>query len=142
MSLIKYTRPNLDLHSSRFSDILDEFFNDSLNYRRDSFMPNVDISETETEFEIAVTLPGMNKEDINVDLENGRLTISGERKFENEEKGKNYHRIESGFGTFNRSFQLPDTVDEESVEANYKDGMLNISIAKSEEKVKKQIEIS
>jgi HSP20 family protein len=142
MALIKYSRPNVDLHSKNFSDILDEFFNESLNYRRDSFMPSVDISETETEFEVSVALPGMNKEDISVDLDNGHLSISGERKFEQEEEGKNYHRVESKFGSFNRSFQLPDSIDEESIEAKYENGVLNITIAKREEKVKKQIKIN
>lgn len=142
MALINYTRPSTDLHSKRFSDILDEFFNESLNYKNDSFMPSVDISETENNFEVSVALPGMNKDDINVDLENGRLTVSGERKFENEENGKNFHRVESGFGSFSRSFQLPDTIDEESIVAKYQDGILNITIDKSEEKVKKQIKIS
>lgn len=142
MSLIKYTRPNVDLHSKNFSDILDEFFNDSLNYRRDSFMPSVDISETDNEFEVSVELPGMKKEDINVDLDNGRLSISGERKFEKEEEGKNYHRVESSFGSFNRSFQLPESINEESIEAKYDNGVLNITIAKREEKVKKQIKIN
>ncbi len=142
MALIKYSRPNVDLQSKNFSDILDEFFNESLNYRKDSFMPSVDISETENEFEVSVALPGMKKEDITVDLENGRLSISGERKFENEENGKNFHRVESSFGSFNRSFQLPDTINEDSIEAKYNNGVLNITIAKSEEKVKKQIKIS
>lgn len=142
MALINYTRPSTDLHSKRFSDILDEFFNESLNYKNDSFMPSVDISETENNFEVSVALPGMNKDDINVDLENGRLTVSGERKFENEENGKNFHRVESSFGSFSRSFQLPDTIEEDSVVAKYQDGILNITIDKSEEKVKKQIKIS
>lgn len=142
MALINYTRPGTDLHSKRFSDILDEFFNESLNYKKDSFMPNVDISETEKSFEVSVALPGVNKDDINVDLENGRLTVSGERKFENEENRKNFHRVESSFGEFSRSFQLPDTIDEDSIVAKYQDGILNITIDKSEEKVKKQIKIS
>lgn len=142
MALIKYSRPNVDLHSKNFSDILDEFFNESLNYRKDSFMPSVDISETETEFEVSVALPGMSKDDINVDLDNGRLSISGERKFEQEEEGKDFHRVESKFGSFNSSFQLPDSIDEESIEAKYENGVLNITIAKREEKVKKQIKIN
>ncbi|MDR9415399.1 MAG: Hsp20/alpha crystallin family protein [Gracilimonas sp.] len=142
MALINYTRPNTELNNKRFSDILDEFFNDSLKYRNDSFVPSVDISETDETFEVSVALPGMNKDDINVDLDNGRLTISGERKFEKEENGKNYHRVESGFGKFSRSFQLPDTIDQESIEAKYDNGVLNITVNKSEEKVKKQIKIS
>jgi HSP20 family protein len=132
----------MDLHSTRFSDVLDEFFNESLNYRKDSFMPSVDISETDTGFEVSVALPGMKKDDIQVDLENGELSISGERKFENEEEGKNYHRLETGYGTFRRSFQLPDSIDEESIKAVYQNGVLNITIDKSEQKVKKQIKIS
>lgn len=142
MALMNYTRPNVDVQNKRFSDILDEFFNDTLQTRTNSFNPSVDISETDKEFEVSVALPGMKKEDIQVDLDNGHLTISGERKFENEEEGKNYHRVESGFGTFRRSFYLPDTVDEESIKAKYQDGVLNITIAKNEEKVKKQIEIA
>jgi len=142
MALIKYNRPNTDLNSKRFSDILDEFFNDSLRYRNDSFVPNVDISESDKTFEVSVALPGMSKEDINVDLDNGRLTISGERKFDSEENGKNYHRVESGYGAFSRSFQLPDSIDENSVAAKYENGVLNITINKSEEKVKKQIKIA
>lgn len=142
MALVNYTRPNTELHSKRFSDILDEFFNDSLRYKKDSFVPSVDISETENSFEIEVALPGMSKDDIKVDLDKGRLTISGERTFESEENNKNYHRLESGFGLFSRSFQLPDSIDEESIEAKYENGVLDITISKSEEKVKKQIKIS
>ena len=142
MALLKYSRPNLETEPKRFSDILDEFFNESMNYRNDSFMPSVDISETEDDFEFSVALPGLNKEDITVDIENGRLSISGERKFENEENEKNYHRLETGYGSFSRSFHLPDTVDENSIEAAYKDGILHITIAKNEQKVKKQIKIT
>ncbi|HKK43898.1 MAG TPA: Hsp20/alpha crystallin family protein [Balneolaceae bacterium] len=127
--------------SKRFSDIMDEFFNDAVAARRDSFVPSIDISETDNQFLISAELPGMKKEDININLENGRLSISGERNFENEEKGKTYHRVETKYGSFNRSFQLPDNVDESSINAKYEDGLLNISIDKNEEKVKKQIEI-
>jgi len=128
--------------SKRFSDIMDEFFNDAVNARRDSFVPSIDVSESENQFMITAELPGMKKEDINISLENGRLSISGERSFENEEKGKTYHRVETQYGSFNRSFQLPDNVSEESITATYEDGLLNITIDKSEDKVKKQIEIS
>ncbi|MEX0607797.1 MAG: Hsp20/alpha crystallin family protein [Balneolaceae bacterium] len=139
MALIKYNRPSTELKG--FSDLIDEFFNDSMNYRRDNFMPSVDISETETEFQISAELPGMKKEDIKIDLEGGRLVISGERKLENEKDGKNFHRVESRYGQFSRAFYLPDSIDEDSINATYKDGMLNITIKKSEDKVKKQIEI-
>ncbi len=142
MSIIKYRKPNSDLLSRSFDDLFNEFFTNTPAYRRDGFMPSVDISETDTQFELSVELPGMKKEDITVDLERGRLTISGERKFENEEKGKNYHRIETQYGSFNRTFHLPDTINEDSVVAKYDNGILNITIEKSDDKVKKQIEIA
>lgn len=142
MALIKYTRPNNDVFSRTFNEVMDEFFSTAANYRNDNFMPSVDVSETEKQFEVSVELPGMKKEDITVDLEKGRLTISGERKFENKEEGKNYHRVETKYGTFSRSFQLPDSINEESIVARYDNGILNITIEKSEDKVKRSIEIA
>ena len=142
MALIKYTRPNTDLFSRNFNDVMDEFFSTAANYRNDNFMPSVDVSESEKQFEVSVELPGMKKEDITVDLEKGRLTISGERKFENNEEGKNYHRVETKYGSFSRSFQLPDSINEESIVAKYDNGILNITIEKSEDKVKRSIEIA
>lgn len=141
MTLMKYNRPNGDVTSKRFSDIMDEFFNDVVSTRRDSFIPGIDISETDNQYRITAELPGMKKEDIAVNLEKGRLTISGERSFEKEDEGETYHRVESQYGSFNRSFQLPDNVDEESIDATYEDGLLKISVNKSEKEVKKQIEI-
>jgi HSP20 family protein len=128
--------------SKQFSDIMDEFFNDAVNARRDNFVPSIDVSETDNQFMITAELPGMSKEDINISLENGRLAISGERSFKNEEQGRTFHRVETQYGSFNRSFQLPDNISEESITATYEDGLLNITIDKSEDKVKKQIEIN
>lgn len=142
MAITRFNRPEQDIMSKRFSDIMDEFFNDAVRTRRDTFVPSIDVSETEDQFLISAELPGMNKEDIDISLENSRLSISGERSFEKEDKGKKYHRVESSYGSFERSFQLPDNVDAESISASYENGVLNISIDKSEEEVKKQIEIS
>lgn len=142
MTLMKYNRPSNERVPKRFSDIMDEFFNDALSSRRDNFVPSIDISETDDQFQISAQLPGMEKDDININLENGRLSISGERSFEKEEQGKKYHRVETKFGSFERSFQLPDNVDEDSISATYENGLLDISIDKSEEEVKKQIEIT
>lgn len=142
MAITRFNRPESDLMSKRFSDIMDEFFNDAVKTRRNSFVPSIDVSETEDQFLISAELPGMNKEDIDISLENNRLSISGERSFEKEDKGKKFHRVESSYGSFERSFQLPDNIDEESISAKYENGLLNISIDKSEEEVKKQIEIS
>lgn len=142
MAITRFNRPEQDIMSKRFSDIMDEFFNDAVRTRRDTFVPSIDVSETDDQFLITAELPGMNKEDIDISLENSRLTISGERSFEKEDKGKKFHRVESSYGSFERSFQLPDNIDAESISASYDDGLLNISIDKSEEEVKKQIEIS
>jgi HSP20 family protein len=141
MALTRYTRPGTSLVSKRFSDIMDEFFNDMVSTNRDSFVPNIDISESDNQFLITAELPGINKEDININLENRRLTISGERKFQEEEKEKTFHRMETHYGSFSRSFQLPGNINEESVQASYENGLLNITVDKAEDKVKKRIEI-
>lgn len=143
MALIKYSRPNTDVFSRTFNDIVDEFFNvQNNNYKTDRFMPSINIAETDTKFEISAELPGVKKENIKVDLEKSRLTISGERLMEEKEEGKNYHRIETNYGMFTRSLYLPEGIDEESIVAKYEDGVLDITINKSPEKVRKQIEIS
>jgi HSP20 family protein len=141
MAILKYSDPNTDVFGKRFSDIMDEFFNDAVATRNRSFAPSVDISETDKKYNIDVEIPGMSKDDIELNIENNRLTISGERKFENEEKNKQFHRVETHYGTFTRSIQLPDNVKQDSIHATYKDGILSISIDKSEDKIKKQIQI-
>lgn len=140
MALIKYRRPNTDVFSTGFHDIMDELFN-NVQTTRDSFVPSIDISETDTSFEILAQVPGISKDDIHINLENSRLTISGERKFEKEENGKKFHRVETQYGSFSRSFQLPDSIDQESIKATYENGILAITISKKEEEAKRQIEI-
>jgi len=141
MALLKYSRPDSDVFNRRFSDIMDEFFNDAVATRKNTFAPSIDISETDKQFIVDVEVPGINKKDIELNLENNMLTISGERSFNKEEEGKQYHRVESHYGTFNRSFRLPENVDSDSIKATYNNGILNITVDKSEEKLKKQIEI-
>ena len=141
MAILKYSQPDTDIFGKRFSDIMDEFFNDAVATRQGSFSPKINISENEKQFMIDVEVPGMDKNDIDVSLENRQLTISGERKFENEEKDTRYHRVETHFGSFTRSFRLPDSVDEGSINAKYNNGILSITIDKSEEQMKRQISI-
>lgn len=95
MTLIKYSRPRRNLVGRQFSDIMDEFFNEAVATNDASFSPNINISETDNKLSIDVDIPGMNKEDINVNLENGTLTISGERKNKSEEEGRTFHRVET-----------------------------------------------
>lgn len=103
--------------------------------------PTVDISETDGEYQIKAELPDVKKEDVKVTVEDGVLTIQGERKQEREEKGKRYHRIERSYGSFVRSFSLPDLIDEEKVKAEYKDGVLSLHLPKSEKAKPKAIEV-
>jgi HSP20 family protein len=103
--------------------------------------PTVDISETEGEYQIKAEIPEVRKEDVKVTLEDGVLTIQGERKQEKEEKGKKYHRIERSYGSFVRSFSLPDLIDEEKVKAEFKDGVLSLHLPKSEKAKPKAIEV-
>ena len=93
--------------------------------------PSVDISETDSAYLIKGEIPGVKKDDVKVTIEDGMLTIQGERKQEKEEKGKKFHRVECSYGSFMRSFQMPDDADENKVTAEFKDGMINVTLAKS-----------
>jgi HSP20 family protein len=105
------------------------------------WVPTVDISETDGEYLIKAELPEVKKEDVKVTLEDGVLTIQGQRRQEKEEKTTKYHRIERSYGTFVRSFSLPDQVNESGVNAEFKDGMLNLHIPKSEKAKPRAIEV-
>ena len=104
--------------------------------------PAVDITEDEKEYLITADLPHVAKEDVKVVVENGSLIIRGERKRESVHKDKKVHRIERSYGSFQRSFSLPDDADGNGVTATFKDGALRVSLPKSEEKKPKQIEVS
>ena len=103
--------------------------------------PVVDIYETDTSVILKAELPGMTKEDIAIEINENNLILKGERKFQKDIKEENYHRIERSYGSFSRSFTLPDTVDRERVSASFKDGILEITIPKIEGARPKQIEI-
>lgn len=105
------------------------------------WIPTVDISESEGEYLIKAELPEVKKEDVKVTVENGVLTLQGERRQEKEEKGKKYHRVERAYGSFVRSFTLPETINEGGVKAEYKDGVLSIHLPKSERVKPKAIEV-
>jgi len=107
-----------------------------------TFVPPVDIYEDENSITLKVEVPGMNEKDLDIKLENSTLTVSGERKFEQEQKEENFHRIERRYGSFSRSFTLPNTVDAENVQASYENGVLNIKLAKRAEAKPKQIKVS
>ncbi len=103
--------------------------------------PSVDIFETDDAFVFAAELPGVRKEDVNVHVENGVLVLSGQRKLENEQKIRTYHRLESAYGMFTRSFELPEGVDGNSIKASFHNGVLTINVAKAESAKPRKIEV-
>jgi HSP20 family protein len=103
--------------------------------------PLVDISEDDTEYLIKAELPEVKKEDVKVTAEGGTLTIMGERKFEKEEKSKKYHRVERAYGSFGRSFSLPDDASPRKVSAEFKDGVLTVHMVKDEKAKPQQVEV-
>jgi HSP20 family protein len=107
-----------------------------------SFAPPVDIYEDEHTITLKLEVPGIDEKDIDVSIENNTLTVHGERKIEKEEKEENFRRIERQYGSFTRSFTLPNTVDAGQVNANYDKGLLKISLAKKAEAKPKQIKVS
>lgn len=140
--------PGRDLVRDRFSRVFEDAFNDMLrpfgqgedvSDRR--WLPAVDIRETDEALTLNVDLPGIDKDDVHLTLENNVLTISGERKFENEEKNDNYHRIERAYGAFSRSFSLPRNVKSAKVKASFDRGVLSIEIPKEEEAKPRRITI-
>ena len=113
-------------------------FDDEIESRR--WNPAVEIFESEGELNFSLEVPGLDKEDLNINVENGHLTISGEKRIETEE-GKEYFRRERFYGKFSRTFRLPDTVDTEKIKANLTNGVLRISMPRKEEAKPKQIEV-
>jgi HSP20 family protein len=105
------------------------------------WIPAVDIAEDDKEYTIKVELPGVNKEDVRVSVEGGVLSISGERKAEKEEKNKKYHRIERTYGSFARSFTLPEGTASDRVGAEFKDGVLKVHLPKDEKAKPKSIDV-
>lgn len=137
MNLIRYNSALNNYAPTSFSNLIDRFFNDSLARSGGSaysFVPRVDILEEEKSFEIHVAVPGMNKDDFKIDLNDNYLTISGERKNSREKKESNFHSVEIQYGTFSRSFTLPENVDANRISATYVNGILEVSIPKDEKK--------
>jgi HSP20 family protein len=129
-------------------DRMNRLFRDSFGDRREealtttSFAPAVDVYEDEHNVTLKFEVPGIEEKDIDVRIENNTLTVHGERKFEKEEKEENFRRVERQYGSFTRSFSLPNTVDTEGVQANYDKGVLKIKLAKKAEAKPKQIKVN
>ncbi len=107
-----------------------------------AFAPPVDVYEDEHNITLKIEVPGIDEKDIDVRIENNTLTVHGERKFEKEEKEENYRRVERQYGSFTRTFTLPNTINQESVEADYDKGVLKVKLAKKAEAKPKQIKVN
>ena len=134
---------------SRIQNRINDLFDDTFGRARSSSMPAtgvwfppVDILESRDSYLIRAELPGMKREDFNLEVHDGSLTLSGERKFEEAANGVEYHRVERASGKFSRSFYLPQTVKTDAIKATYRDGILEIHVPKADEAKPKQIAIS
>lgn len=134
MKLVRYNQLDPQVPAT-FSGMLDRLFNDSMGSTFRQFNPAVDIAEDEKSYEIHVAVPGVKKSDFKIELVDGKLTISGERKQEEKKEGKNFHSVETQYGAFRRSFFVPEDVIEDSVEASYEDGLLKLVLPKKEKKI-------
>lgn len=146
MSMIKYD-PFRELKS--LQDEMNRLFMTSVprNFGEEDlasggWTPNVDIFETENQIVLEAELPGMKRDDFEVSIENNVITLKGERRFEKEDEGDNYHRVERAYGAFTRSFSLPRTVSAEGTAADFRNGVLKVTLPKREEAKARRIEVA
>ena len=124
-----------------FSSTLPRLFNGEEGLLGGNWAPNVDIYEDRNSITLEADLPGLKPGDFNISIENYRLTLSGERKFETEKQGDNWRRVERSYGSFTRAFSLPSTVNVDAVNAEFKDGVLRLTLPKKEEVKARQIQV-
>ena len=150
MALIRWSPRTWDPFSelSTLQERMNRLFEETLpstrkeeELNRSAFYPSVDINEGDKAITLKADLPGIKKEDVHIDVNDGVITLRGERKFEKEDKQENYHRIERSYGNFHRSFTLPLTVDISAIKAKYKDGILEVTLPKTEEAKPKSIPV-
>lgn len=136
---------NLVSTQERFNQLFNEAFGRAFGDQQEltprAWVPAVDIYETDENLVLQAELPGINPDDVDIRIEDNTLYLKGERKFEKEVKEENLHRVERSYGTFTRSFTLPGTIDADKVKAEYKNGILTLTIPKREEAKPKTIKI-
>jgi HSP20 family protein len=146
MAIVRW-EPFRDLVTSQdrfnrlFNDTFSRAFEDEGTLSTRGWNPAVDIYETDHNVTLKAELPGIDPKDVDIRVEDGTLHLSGERKFEKEVKEENYHRVERTYGSFTRSFALPRSVDPDKVTAEYKDGVLTLTVPKKEEAKPKTIKV-
>jgi HSP20 family protein len=146
-SLITRWDPFRDL--AQLQDRVNRLFQESAShagseeaFATTSFVPPVDIYENEHNIVLKLEVPGVDQKDLDIRIDNNTITIRGERKFEKEAKEENYHRVERSYGSFQRSFGLPNTVNPEQVTADFENGILKITLAKRAEAKPKQVKVN
>jgi len=140
MKLVRYN--NLDDYAPvRWGSLFDNFFDnfEEGGSKITKFVPSTDVVENDHAYEIHMAIPGMKKEDFKLDIKDKTLVISGERKWKEEKKEQNYHRVETQYGSFSRSFNLPENVNIEKIAASYNDGILEIELPKDAKKELKTV---
>ena len=143
MALVRWdpARELAGMEVDRLNRMFADFYGEAFN--RSGWLPPVDIYETdEHEYVIKAELPDMKREDIGLTFENNVLTLRGERKFEHDAKRDNFHRVERSYGSFSRSFTLPNTVDASRISAAYKDGVLTVRLPQRDDAKPKQISVT
>lgn len=142
MKLMNYGKPYAPArnYNSVFGDVFSDFFSDAMT-RSASDWPRVDIEEKEKEYVFNVDLPGIKKEDVDIELDGDVLVISGEKKEDDKVDERNYHLKESFCGSFRRSFKMPDSIDAENSKASFENGILTLTVPKSDASKTKKIEI-
>jgi len=139
MKLVRYN--NLEDYAPvRWGSLFDNLFEGTEgNATLSKFVPKTDIAETDQAYEVHMAVPGMNKEDFTIDLKDGALVVSGERKWKDEKKEENYHRVETQYGSFSRSFRLPENVNIDKISASYNNGILLVELPKDAKKELKTV---
>jgi len=141
--LVKYQSPRSLFNLNNADHFLNDFFsNQSQDLQDQEISPRINVEENDNEWVISAELPGVLKEDVNVNFQDNVLSISGEKKIEDKDESKNYHRFERSSGKFNRSLKVNTSVVAEKIKADYKDGILTITLPKAEEAKPKSIDIS
>lgn len=136
------TNSPFDLIKGSIDSVFDDFFNgSSLSLKNMDFAPKVDVTEDEKAIHVKAELPGIDEKNVNVEIKENTLTISGEKKEEKETKEEKSHRIERSYGSFSRSFTLPKGIETDNIKATYKNGVLKINIPKGKELESKKVKV-
>ena len=142
MALVRFD-PGREVDSlqSEVNRVFDAFFGNGAGTRTRRWVPPMDLVETDQDLVLRADLPGVSSDDVNIDVKDGILTVSGERRAEHEEKSEGFYRVERAFGNFSRSLSLPRGVDPDAVTADFTDGVLEVRIPKPEERKPHRVEI-